>query len=434
MVNKKDPMGTPSWSWSEKTVITSNKTLDDDELLDVIDSVYRMTDIPDDEVRIPVSPHDDDENTTSVDDNNGTHDSERESQDDVHGEEEDGDSDSNTVHDSSNTMRKQSWVWSDNQYRKGDILIKNGKWYRITGISSIESDNDEDIPCIISFIAVSFYFMCPSMSDSDVQFTFRCVTAFIAVVLAFTAFIRMSHMTFSRTVSIDVSPMTTGEVDEILDNEVVYHAIKTKKRFALHDGTRVFIPDNTVLNMFKKALKREAFRGFGESTGPSSYGNPYPEQKPDMKTAQPTMKEDDGAKQNDCPDADVRTMIDRYLNELARVGVNSNTGDNMDLIADYWDEVANGVPDDDILEYSAEFLEPMRALGDVVGLYVRMLKAKRGFYSKDDIESARRALNESEENMLTLLRKAGRRMTENSRSKAESSVDYLKLKTSEAFG
>lgn len=129
----------------------------------------------------------------------------------------------------------------------------------------------------------------------------------------------------------------------------------------------------------------------------------------------------------------ITVMIDGYLNDLARVGVNSNTGDSMDLIADYWDEIMRKVPDGELLKCSAEILEPMKSLGDVIGLYVQMVDARAGFYNVESIENARGILVDSENSMITLLRNASECMMDAPRSKAESSRDYLKLKTSEAL-
>lgn len=50
----------------------------------------------------------------------------------------------------------------------------------------------------------------------------------------------------------------------------------------------------------------------------------------------------------------IRGMIDGYLNDLARVGVNSNTVDDMGLISDYRGEVENPAHDDaELMSYSA---------------------------------------------------------------------------------
>ena len=137
---------------------------------------------------------------------------------------------------------------------------------------------------------------------------------------------------------------------------------------------------------------------------------------------------------HDVPDSHgIRGMIDGYLNDLARVGVNSNTGDSMDIIADYWGEVENLAHDDvELMSYSADLLEPVKALGDVVGLYTGMLRARHGFYSGQAIDDARRCLDKSENDVIALLRRTGERMNSRQKASADSSMDYLEMRRMES--
>ena len=283
-------------------------------------------------------------------------------------------------------------------YRVGNLISYDGQWFRIT--ESYVNYYAKFLAVIVGGIA---FIMLPITQLGISPIVIKAGVSFIIMLIMILSLVFV--------IGVDKLDVTARLMDASESRNLPVIGDDDEGRFVLSDGvTKALIPGEL----------KDAYYTYGYSPRDSDC-----DQVIDGTCNDTMMGSDSGT---------IQSMLDGYLNDLAMVGVNSNTGDNMDLIADYWDEVANGVPDDDMLEYSAEFIEPIRALGGVVGLYVRMLKAKTGFYSEDDIESARRALNESEGNMLTMLRKAGRRMTEDSRSKAESSVGYLRLSTSEAFG
>ena len=124
----------------------------------------------------------------------------------------------------------------------------------------------------------------------------------------------------------------------------------------------------------------------------------------------------------------VTEIIDSWTNALSRVGLDSRTGDMMDRVADYWYMTVDAIDSmDDLKVMVAEVVEPVSALGDVVSMYVKMRKSSR-LYSEKELDDAKVMLVDAENSMIEVFRKAARRSLDATRSKAESSLGYLKSK------
>lgn len=124
----------------------------------------------------------------------------------------------------------------------------------------------------------------------------------------------------------------------------------------------------------------------------------------------------------------VTEIIDSWTNALSRVGLDSRTGDMMDRVADYWYMAVDAIDSmDDLKVMVAEVVEPVSALGDVVSMYVKMRKSSR-LYSEKELDDAKVMLVDAENSMIEVFRKAARRSLDATRSKAESSLGYLKSK------
>lgn len=124
----------------------------------------------------------------------------------------------------------------------------------------------------------------------------------------------------------------------------------------------------------------------------------------------------------------VTEIIDSWTNALSRVGLDSRTGDMMDRVADYWYMAVDAIDSmDDLKVMVAEVVEPVSALGDVVSMCVKMRKSSR-LYSEKELDDAKVMLVDAENSMIEVFRKAARRSLDATRSKAESSLGYLKSK------
>lgn len=124
----------------------------------------------------------------------------------------------------------------------------------------------------------------------------------------------------------------------------------------------------------------------------------------------------------------VTEIIDSWTNALSRVGLDSRTGDMMDRVADYWYMAVDAIDSmDDLKVMVAEVVEPVSALGDVVSMCVKMRKSSR-LYSEKELDDAKVMLVDAENSMIEVFRKAARRSLAATRSKAESSLGYLKSK------
>lgn len=124
----------------------------------------------------------------------------------------------------------------------------------------------------------------------------------------------------------------------------------------------------------------------------------------------------------------VTEIIDSWTNALSRVGLDSRTGDMMDRVADYWYMAVDAIDSmDDLKVMVAEVVEPVSALGDVVSMYVKMRKSSR-LYSEKELDDAKVMLVDAENSMIEVFRKTARRSLDATRSKAESSLGYLKSK------
>lgn len=124
----------------------------------------------------------------------------------------------------------------------------------------------------------------------------------------------------------------------------------------------------------------------------------------------------------------VTEIIDSWTNALSRVGLDSRTGDMMDRVADYWYMTVDAIDSmDDLRVMVAEVVEPVSALGDVVSMCVKMRKSSR-LYSEKELDDAKVMLVDAENSMIEVFRKAARRSLDATRSKAESSLGYLKSK------
>lgn len=125
----------------------------------------------------------------------------------------------------------------------------------------------------------------------------------------------------------------------------------------------------------------------------------------------------------------ITQSLGAWTNALCRVGMDSRTGDLIDRVADYWDMTMEAVGPDDGLDVAvAEVVEPVSALGDVVAMYVKMAGSSV-LYSKEELDDAREMLLEAEGSMIDVFRSVARKSMDEARSRAESSLGYLKAKT-----
>lgn len=160
--------------------------------------------------------------------------------------------------------------------------------------------------------------------------------------------------------------------------------------------------------------------------GPGVMGNPYVLEDDDLKESDDDIIEIEQLK--DKTAHGVTEIIDSWTNTLSRVGLDSRTGDMMDRVADYWYMAVDAIDSmDDLKVMVAEVVEPVSALGDVVSMCVKMRKSSR-LYSEKELDDAKVMLVDAENSMIEVFRKAARRSLDATRSKAESSLGYLKSK------
>lgn len=299
-----------------------------------------------------------------------------------------------------------------NQYRVGDIILNKGNWFRITNVN--EEDNLEDFPAYIICSELVSGTVGVMLSMLSQNLLIRFIIGMTPPILAIIVSCAIGLM---KKIEITARPMTRHEVE-------CSHAVdKTRPknfghgRFGLNDGTMLFIPD---------VLERQRYSaGYYDDIG--SYNESCDDS---MESNGGNIGTPEAKKRSDR----IEVMIDGYRSALATVSTDSTTVDKMGLIADYWNEIMRNSTETELVRYSAEFLEPMKALGDVVDTYIQIRKAKHGFYSMQAIDKCHKSLMEAVDNMIDILRKAGARMSDAPCSKMEASLDYLKLRSSESFG
>lgn len=201
-------------------------------------------------------------------------------------------------------------------------------------------------------------------------------------------------------------------------------------------------PDEKFLNWVKRLGKTMGMEAEGPrgSSGPSTRARHRHKVKMVSGVmGDPYVLEDDDPEEHDDGVIEVKQLedktahgvteiIDSWTNALSRVGLDSRTGDMMDRVADYWYMTVDAIDSmDDLRVMVAEVVEPVSALGDVVSMCVKMRKSSR-LYSEKELDDAKVMLVDAENSMIEVFRKAARRSLDATRSKAESSLGYLKSK------